>query len=517
MKEKYRHNISPRARVWLLGLLAALSGLCYYVLISMALNPRLVLVYDVKGATYGGPLTWPSRVFHLASLSRESRSLLFIFLVVAVSLMWFAAIYLVRRDNRKALTYIIVAGLALFALLFVFAPVFQSRDVFSYIFFGRAMTVYHSNPFLLIPHARPHDIFYPLVGWKYNASVYGPVFNYLAWIVTRVAGNSIIANIMGFKLMALAAYAACLPLVYTLTRRISPGKENMALAISAWCPLLVLHFLGGAHNDAVMVALVLAGFLLYRKGHLLWGIVLVLLATLVKIEAALILAPLLVLYIRDKQGVPVKRIAAAAGTLIGVTVLLYLPWLTSLKIFKTTESMSKMYSGASVPRLISWLYQKVLKGGGMSASRAATVANSRVHLLFLAVLAVVAVVLLLKVKDFRSMALSGAGLVLIWFLTSIYVVPWYLALGLVVAAITGWNLTTALLVGASAIFTFYRIPSPLSTTGTPGAPTVYIGLPFLLLLVGWLAFAAAGKLKAIRSSRLEAAPVDYAGDSHQEK
>ena len=508
METDGRYCLSQHARAWLLGLLAGLSGMAYYVLVSMSLNPKLNLTYDVRGARYGGPLTWPARWFHLASMSSTSRASLFIFLLVALTIMWFAAIYLVRRDNRRTLAIIIAIGFGLFALLFIFAPVFQTRDVFSYVFFGRAMTAYHRNPFLLIPHARRHDIIYPLLGWKYNASVYGPVFNYLAWPVTKIAGNNIVANVLGFKLMAFVAYAISLPLVYLLAKRISPGKENMALVICAWSPLLVLNFLGGAHNDAVMVALVLAGYLLYRKGHLLPGIVVVLLAALVKIEAVLVLAPLLVLYVRDKQGVPLKRLAAAGATCIGGTVLLYLPFLQSLQIFKTTGHMSKMYSSASVPKVFSWEYQKVLTHGGMMGSRAAQVAGSRIHLAFLLITAVVGIALLLKVKDFRSMAASSAGLVLIWFLTSTYVLPWYLALGLILAAIAGWNLTTALLAGAAAVFTFYRIPASPSSVSSPGGPSIYLSIPFLLLLIGWLLIAGAMKLNAVRLSREEALGVE---------
>lgn len=500
MRTNEHQDLSPRARTWLLGSLAALSGLGYYILISMSLNPGLKLSYDVKGARYGGPLTWPSRWFHLARMSSVSRMWLFVFLMLALTAMWLAAIYLVRRDERRSTAVLIAAGFGLLALLFVFAPAFQSKDVFNYAFYGRVMTVYHLNPFLLIPHARPHDILYPLVGWKYNASVYGPVFNYLSWIVSRIARDNIAANVLGFKVMAFAGYAACLPLVYWLAKSVSPGKENMALVISAWCPILVMHILGGAHNDAIMVALVLAGHLLYRKGYLLPGIVIVLLAALVKIVAVLALAPLLVLYIRDKPGARLKRIAAAGVACISVTVLLYLPFLQTLKIFKATSDMARVYSGASVPRFFSWLYQGILRHGGMVASRAEQVADSRVHLVFLAIAAIVGILLLFSIKDFRSMSVCTAALVLVWFLTSTYILPWYLALGVMVAATTGWNLTTASLLGASAVFTLYRIPQPPRTGKYVGGPSMYMCIFFLLLLVGWLAIAGGKKLNAMRSS-----------------
>jgi len=488
-------SLDPRATAWLLGLLGAFSFTAYWVLVSMALNPKLSLAFNVKGAEYGGPLTWPSRWLHLADISEDFRTWLFIFLMVALSLMWLGAIYLVRKDNRRSLALIIVVAFGAFALLFVFGPSFLSKDVFSYSFNGRSMSVYHSNPYLLAPAARQHDIFYPLIGWKDNASVYGPVFNYISCAITRIAGDNIAANVLGFKLLAFLSYAACLPLVYSLTRRVSPGKENMALAISAWCPVLVMHILGAGHNDALMVALLLGGYLLYRKGYLLSGIAIVLVAVMVKVVAAVALAPMLLLYVRDKQGAPLKRLVKAGAMVIVVPLVLYLPFLHSLEIFKATAQMSKLYSNASVPRLLSFEYKKVLKRGGIAAAEAARVANARVHLLFLAVFAIAAIVLLSRVRDYRSMVACSAALFLTWFLTSSYVLPWYLASGLMLAAVAGWNLTTATLVGASAVFSLWRIPGP-PTGEHPGEVTLYIALPFLLLLLGWFAISTASWLAA---------------------
>lgn len=488
-------SLDPRARVWLLGLLGALSFTAYWVFVSMALNPKLSLAFNVKGAEYGGPLTWPSRWLHLAGISDDLRTRLFIFLMAALSLMWLGAIYLVRKDNRRSLALIIVAAFGAFALLFVFGPSFLSRDVFSYSFYGRSMSVYHSNPYLLVPAARQHDILYPLAGWKNNASAYGPVFNYLSFAITRLAGDNIAANVLGFKLLAFLSYAACLPLVYSLARRVSPGKENMALAISAWCPVLVIHFLGAGHNDALMVALLLGGYLLYRKGYLLPGIAVVLLAVMVKVVAVLALVPLLLLYVRDKRGVPLKRLLEAGTMVIVVPLVLYLPFLHGLEIFKTTARMSKLYSKSSVPSLLSLEYKKLLTHGGMAATKATQVANARVQLFFLVVFAIAAIVLLSKVKNYRSMVACSASLCLAWFLTSSYVLPWYLAMGLMLAAVAGWNLTTATLIGASAVFSLWRMPKP-STGGYHGEATLYIALPFLLLLLGWFTISTVRWLAA---------------------
>lgn len=507
MKDTLRERIdSSRAKTGLLALLASISFACYWLIVAIALNPRLTIVYDVQGAKYGGPLVWPSRWLRLANLTEDGRMWFYLALVGALTVMWLAAIYLVRNDRRRSTSLIIGGAFLMFGLLFVFGPTFQSKDVFSYSFHGRAMSVYHKNPFLLIPNLRRHDVFYPLVGWKFNASVYGPVFNYLSYLITKLAGDNIAANVLGFKLLAFGAYTACLPLVYTLAKRVKPGKENMALAISAWCPVLVMHILGAGHNDILMVALILAGFLLYRKGYLLTGMVVVLLAALVKVNAVLALAPMFVLYVRDNNGAPLKRLVKGGAVLGGTTLILYAPFLQTLDIFKTTRHMAKVYSGSSVPRLISFQYQKFLIQGGMSPFRAEEVANGRVQLLFVALLAVIAVALLLRVKDYPTMVAGAAGLFLAWFLTSSYILAWYVAAGLLIAAILGWNFTTAAMVGMSAIFGLYRIPEPRAGGFTyGGGPNLYLSVPFLLLLAGWLLIPLVKRLWERRRPPVEAA------------
>ena len=496
----------PSTRKGLLALLGAASFVCYWLLMSIALNPKLQIVYNVKNTTYGGPLVWPSRLLHLASLETVNRMWLFMSLLVLLTLTWLAVIYLVRNDSSRSTALILGGAFLLFALVFVFGPTFQSKDVFSYIFHGRAMSVYHSNPYLLIPHARPHDVFYPLIGWKFNTSVYGPLYNIMSYLITKVAGNGIAANVLGFKLLAFGGYAASLPMVYWLTKRVTPGKQNMALAITAWCPILVIHVLGAGHNDSVMVALILAGFLLYRKGYLLTGIAFVLLGTMVKITGALALVPMLVMYVRDRRGAPLKRAAAAAGVVVGLSALVYLPFLDSPRIFNTTLRMTRLYSSSSIPNLFSDWYKKLLVRGGMTGVKAGLVANSRVHLLFAVLLLAIAVVLLLRVKDYRSMMASSAGLFLAWFLTSSWLLPWYLFMGLMLAAVLGWNRTTACVVGLAAVFCLYRIPQPPGGAISGPGPVLFFSLPFLLIFIGWVGLGGLEWLQRRRAAAVSPAP-----------
>jgi alpha-1,6-mannosyltransferase len=482
------HRFGPRTRLLLLVLDGGAMSFAFWVLISLALKTPSGLVYNVRGAQYHGPLTWPAKWFDLNSLSRIDRSNTFIALMLVLTLTYLIAIYLVRRDNRRSVTVVLGGFFALFVVLFLFMPPFISRDVYSYVFYGRAMSVYHGNPYLIVPAGRPHDILSPLVRWKHNTSVYGPLFNWLSFSITRTAGNNIALNVLGFKAFAAAFYAGCLPVVYSLTRRVSPGRENFALAVSAWCPIVVMHICGGGHNDSLMAFFILAGFLLYRKERAFLGLMVVTAAVMVKLTAVLALAPLLILYVRDKRGRPLARMAAAAGCIALVAVVSYLPFWNGMKTFESLRKLSRMYSFSSAPGLISIQVQKLLLRTGMTGPKARAAANSWVQLAFLAVFALVALYFLSRIKDYRSMITATAAITLAWFLTSTYILPWYLVTGLMIACVAGWNYTTAAYLAVAGFFTLYHVPAAIVPTvpwnGVSGT-NLYLSLPFLLILVIW--------------------------------
>jgi len=476
----------PSSRLLLLATSGAVMLAGLWVLISMALDPRLSIVFNARGATYGGPLTWPSRALNLGALTNQGRAALFVVLMVIITAAYLAALFLVRADKRRSVTLLVTGGFLLFSLLLLFIPPLLSQDLYSYAFFGRSMTVYKANPYLLTPAAMSSDIMYELIGWKHSASVYGPVFNHLSWIVSRVAGDNVTANVLGFKTLAFAFYAACLPLIYTLTRRVSPGRENMALLMVAWSPLLLIHIPGGGHNDFIMIFFVLAGFLAFRKDHSFCGLLLVILAVMVKAMAILALAPFVVLYLRDPRSKPLRRLASAVTAIVAVPVLLYAPFWGGTGIFDSTRRSFETISFSSVPTLVNFALYRGLRLFGLDGANAASAVDLPVKVFFLALLAVISVVLLAQVKDFRSMAVATAGIALVWFLTSGYILPWYLALGLSVAVIAGWNATTGSVLAASVVFTLWRIPHSYVYLSDGLGSVLYLSVPFAIILIMWL-------------------------------
>lgn len=503
MESASEHDRYVRQRPLLLVLCGLAIIICFWILAALAIQRGSGLVYGVRGSTYAGPIAWMGRLLGLSRLGPLGRRDIYVALLVAASAAYAFAAFLVRRDDRRSLTAVIVGGFLLLALILVFLPPVMSRDVYSYSFYGRATTVYGANPYLARPVQFSSDMLYPLIGWKNTASAYGPLFNSISALVALVSGRSIWANVMLYKLLAFASFAACLPLVFALTRNVSPRKENFSLVVVAWSPLLALHILGGGHNEMLMVFFVLAGFWLMRRGYPFWGIVSILVAVGVKAIAVLALAPYLVFYIRDVRGRPVRRLAGTVVAVVAIPFAMYLPYWQGLKIFKTLGDVSELYSFSSVPAMAQNAAIKILKHLGITSNGAATTASSLVRTAFFLVFVCLVLLLLWRVRDYRSMLTAAAGVVLVWFLTSAYILPWYLALALCIAVLAGWNATTGATMAAATVFLLYRIPAGLpSLPGTvnddPARPlsVLWLALPFLAIFLAWLTL----QLRGLRES-----------------
>jgi alpha-1,6-mannosyltransferase len=169
------------------------------------------------------------------------------------------------------------------------APPMFSRDVYSYLAQGlmidAGMDVYRYGPAVLGGLVADQV---PAI-WQHTPSPYGPVFLIVARAVTGVVDSHLIAGVLAMRLVAVAGLALLAAAVPVLARAtgIDPAA---ALRLSALNPLVLIHLVGGAHNDALMVGLLAAGLAAAVRHRPLAATVLVAAAALVKAPAALGLA-----------------------------------------------------------------------------------------------------------------------------------------------------------------------------------------------------------------------------------
>ncbi|MFD4716967.1 polyprenol phosphomannose-dependent alpha 1,6 mannosyltransferase MptB [Streptomyces sp. NPDC058423] len=205
-----------------------------------------------------------------------------------------------------------VVTLGWWAAPLVLAPPLHSADVYSYIAQGAMVLeghdVYAHGPSALGPDSLGADAAASVGGnWTDTPAPYGPVFLLLAKAVVWVTGGTVVPAVLGMRLIAVAA----LVLVAWAVRGLAVAcgaDERRALWLAVLNPLLLLHVVGGVHNDGLMIGLMLTGVLLALRGRPLTGGAVVALAVMIKSPAALALLFIGLIVVRRGEGPLARRL-----------------------------------------------------------------------------------------------------------------------------------------------------------------------------------------------------------------
>jgi alpha-1,6-mannosyltransferase len=263
---------------------------------------------------------------------------------LGVALMLVSWLNLGRRViDGRATEYTLVATTGLWlAPLLLSAPVF-SRDTYSYLAQG-ALLRDGLDPYLVGPVENPNallDDVSPI--WSSTTAPYGPAFILVAKFITLLIGDHVVAGTMLLRLCMLPGLVLLIWAAPRVARHVG-GNGPAALWICVLNPLVIIHLMGGVHNEMLMVGLMTAGIALNLDGHHLWGSAVTATAVAVKATAGIALPFLLwvwIRHLRDRHGYRPLRASAVAGAasaliLIAVFVVLSalagvgLGWLTAL-------------------------------------------------------------------------------------------------------------------------------------------------------------------------------------------
>ena len=149
----------------------------------------------------------------------------------------------------------VVAAIAGAHVLFALAPPLLSQDVFSYIAYARLEIVHDLNPYTHAPADAPGDPVFPFAGSKDFTSIYGPLFTV---VTLPLAEASVPFAFWTLKAATALANLGIVGLVWWCARRLGRDPRLPALAVGL-NPLVLVHVVGGAHNDALTVLLWMGG------------------------------------------------------------------------------------------------------------------------------------------------------------------------------------------------------------------------------------------------------------------
>lgn len=241
----------------------------------------------------------------------------FLIAILVFSGAYAGLLVLVRRSptlisKRSAIVLIGALQLIVFA-----GPILLSTDVFSYIAYARMGVEHGINPYLHGPIAIVNDPVYRYVGqdWKHVATAYGPLYTLISY---PLAPLGLAGALWGMKLEALLASAGTLALTWRCarTRELNPVAALLAVGAN---PLYVIYGLGGAHNDLIMLLLMMAAVSFTFAGKDASAAATVVAGALVKATVAVLL-PFMILSRRRLESLFGALAALALGLLIGYAV-----------------------------------------------------------------------------------------------------------------------------------------------------------------------------------------------------
>ncbi len=391
--------------------------------------------------------------------------------------------------------------------MLVIAPLF-SRDAYSYAAQGE-MVSHHMNPYLYGPFELGNNSYTAPVDplWGNAPAPYGPLFLQMDGFFTRITFHNELATIVLLRLLSLAGVlliAWTVPKLARLYHR--DGAELFTLMVLN--PVTILHLIGGAHNDALMLGLLLAGLVAAKEKRPIVGILLCALATAIKAPAAIG-----VLYVgwswlgaqastRDRLRPVVTAALIAAGVLGFFSYISGLGW-GWVSILGTpgavrswtapTTSLALLFTGVAHVAHIG-----VGLGGVLTVAR----------FLGLLVAGVVGVWLLLNSDRIGTLKALGLTL-LVFVILGPVVQPWYLSWGLILLAPVALGRLRSLIIGLSMVTAFIELPG-----GAQLLNSLVHGDPLLIVLtLLWILVVLTVPLASWEQSGtpLTGSPVNMAG------
>ncbi|MFN2613914.1 MAG: glycosyltransferase 87 family protein [Actinomycetota bacterium] len=327
---------------------------------------------------------------------------------------YLVALWLLRRRAPRAL--VLVPAAIAFVVL-VIPPPYGSRDIFSYVFYGKMIT-HGFNPFVFGPSHMSGDPWFAFVLWKTMPTVYGPVWTYIHAGIAGVSGPHLWVAITLAKLVPVGGAVAGSLCVSSLGH--DETDRTWRLAACLWNPLVLFTTGNTGHVDGALLGLVGGALLARARGKPILTVALLTAATLVKAYCAVFLGLYLVelLYRRRVR----LAVTSGAGAVVAAAAL-YAPYWRGRATFTGLTDISTRFSHPIAYYLRNGF--RALLSTHVGVSRATTLGSSIARAVCAIVLVAVIAWCVLKLRhEERAPALWGASfgaylLLTPWFL------PWY--------------------------------------------------------------------------------------------
>lgn len=425
-----------------------------------------------------------------SALSSWTAGTIFVIGVILMTLGWMGLIGRAERQRgrERRRLIMVVAVIALWATPLLFAPPLLSNDAYSYAAQGelasRGIDPTAHGPVYLLDGTF-------MIGadpvWRNSPAPYGPVWIGLSESVVEVTGHNAASAVWGFRALAVLGVVMSAAGIALIARsyKVSPA---VAVALGIGNPLVLLHLIGGSHNDALMLGFLALGLAAFRRDRKVLTVVLVALAVAVKLPA--LVALVYIGWAWAGRGAPLKTrigwIARAVGGAVAIIAALSVivgigpGWVIAL------QGTNSVLSTFSVTTKLGFVVSEASHLIGLGVNENIVVGLFR----FVGLVLAAGFALFLLVRTERLGVVRCVGLALVGvILLGPVVWPWYLPAGFAILAAAGlgrWRASYFVVSFAACLLVFPRsvnaVPSLLGWQHLLGLGVV--------VLVGVLAYNA---------------------------
>ena len=391
---------------------------------------------------------------------------------------------LARRVGGRA---VLTCALLWSAPMLASPPLF-TRDVFSYLAQG-ALPLSGYDPYEVGPEVMPgvlsDNVHY---FWQDTPAPYGPLFILVAKAVVALTGENIILGVVVMRLAMLPGLAGLIWALPELTRRMG-GRVPVALWVAVANPVMVIHMIGGGHNDLLVVGGLAAGGLFALRGRHIAAITATTLAMAVKASAAVALPFLVLIWAAELDGPFRTRLvkATAGGLAVFGAVFAAVTFAAGVDLgwFPALSAPSMIVNWMSIPTGVGELAFNLVN---IVADVPKQPFINVARIIGAIVLAAIAVRQWWLARDGGPDALRRAGIVLLAVaVLSPATLPWYVSWGMALLAMVDWTprgLARLVFVSFWLLIVYY-----------PDGEDALYNLPYLLVCAAVALLAAVSLLR----------------------
>lgn len=460
---------------------------------ALVLSALLGLVGLLGMAWFGtsqGAIPLPDTVRWPLALPHSLDSVAWLGFWLATSLFVLAWLLVGRVANNHGFGLGTTLGvLSLWSIPLLLGPPLFSRDPYSYVAQGLISRM-GANPYVATPLSLHDPALLASIAapWRATPSPYGPLTVLISHLLSPLAGNTLIRQVVVFRLPGLLGLVAMAIAVHYLC---GVTKENSARALwlSVLSPLFLLSFVSTGHNDAIMIALVVVAIIAVLSQRYFFGVCMAAVAAACKLPA---LAASVVFsfssFRTKKQGRWPRIVLTVLATGIVIALITLLAgngwgWASPKALKIPTELRTLITPSVCLGYFLSCLLHLVHIP--ISTHSVISVTQTIFEL------GIVVATMLLSWRATQKTLVSHIAMIfLLLAILGPVIWPWYLTWGIAIAAVTSLQ-RSRVLVGLSSLAMF-----SVTANGTPilygrsfliTGPLVIIGFVLFLRSSTWLA------------------------------